>query len=300
MRPLLAAAWALPLLACIELDEFPNESIVTGPRVLAVVTDPPELTPGNSLAISVLVAEAEDVDVEYVVCGIFDSPFGGGGQFGERAEEECSENPLLRGAGERLVVPSELIDALRSRVDVYESVLGSQLPQETIEAIRTTVGFPLLIDVSIEADGRQLQAVKRILLSENPAPHENPPPPRFRFGDIDVRADAGAAWSCTSSEPLTARAGEKIELVPEAPDGEEDWVEPYRVINARGETEERSERAFYSWFATGGDFDRHVTRAPLRNQLWTAPTLPGSHRLWLVVRDGHGGTSACGVEVRVR
>ena len=91
----------------------------------------------------------------------------------------------------------------------------------------------------------------------------------------------------------------RARLAPSVQDGAEDWLESYRVLDARGELQERAERAFYSWYATGGDFDRQVTRSPLRNQLWTAPREPGANRLWLVVRDGHGGTSACGMDVTV-
>jgi hypothetical protein len=299
MRALRLLLLALPLCACIELDEFPEESVVTGPRILAVVTDPPEVTPGAALSISVLVAEAEEVEVEYSVCGAFDGPFGGM-QFGEMDDEDCSDDALLRGDGSTWEPPREIIDLLWANRELAEAILGGTLPRESIETVLSSVGVPLLVDIAVRADGRELRAVKRVLLSENPNPHTNPPPPAFEFDDIAVRADPNTPWSCTSEEPLVARPREDIEIAPATVDGEEDWVEQYKVINARGEIEDRTERAFYSWFATGGDFDRHVTRSPLRNQIWTAPAEPGRYRLWLVVRDGHGGSSACGIDVRVR
>lgn len=297
MRRLLLAS-SLLLCGCIALEDFPSESIVTGPRVLAVVVDPPEVTPGSALSVSALVVDAKEVEIEYRICGTFDGPFGGA-QFGERDEEACGDGALLRGTGPTWTLPPEVLQTFWDNVDLAGTILGGALSAETIETIRTEVGVPLLIDIAIHADGRELRATKRVLLSENPSPHANPPPPQLKYGRREVRANPDVAWTCESDEPLTAKPGAKIEIAPATMDGDETWVESYRVINARGEVEDRTERAFYSWFATGGDFESHLTRAPLRNQVWTAPRKAGKNRLWLVVRDGHGGESACGFDVRV-
>jgi hypothetical protein len=196
-------------------------------------------------------------------------------------------------------LPAETLQAFWENADLAQTILGGALSAETIDAIRNSVGVPLLIDIAIQADGRELRATKRVLLSENPTPHTNPPPPSFEFGRREVNADPSEPWACTSDQPLTAKPGSKIEIAPAVVDGTEAWVEPYHVINARGEVEERTERAFYSWFTTGGGFESHLTRTPLRNQVWTAPGKSGRNRLWLVVRDGHGGASACGFDVQV-
>jgi hypothetical protein len=297
MRWIGLACLLLP--ACISLDDFPSESTITGPRVLAVVADPPEVTPGHSLSISTLVVDAKDVAIEYRICGTFDSPFGGGAQFGERDDEDCGERALLRGSGPIWTLPAETLQGFWDNADLIETVLGGSLSAETIDIIRNSVGVPLLIEITIQADGRELRATKRVLLSENPTPHQNPPPPAFDWGRRAVDADLDQAFTCVSEQPLTIKPGAKVELAPVVVDGKEAWVEAYRVINSRGEVEERTERAFYSWFATGGHFESHLTRAPLRNQVWTSPQKPGRSRLWLVVRDGHGGTSACGFDVQV-
>ena len=34
-------------------------------------------------------------------------------------------------------------------------------------------------------------------------------------------------------------------------------------------------------------------------QMWTAPAEPGPQAIWVVVRDGHGGSSACRLDVEV-
>jgi hypothetical protein len=293
---------SLPLLltGCLGLREFPRESIVDSPRVLAVVTEPPEVTPGHALAITPLIAHARDVEIEYRVCGTFDGPLGGGGaQFGEMDEEDCGERALLRGSGPTWNVPREASEAFWSNTELAQTILGGALPKETIDAVRFSVGLPLLVELTIQADGQELRAVKRVLMSENPTPHSNPPPPHFKFGAIEVRADPDRAWTCSAAEPLRVKRGAEVEIAPATEGGREPWLERYGVIDAFGTQEERSERAYYSWFASGGQFESHSTRAPLRNQVWTAPNEAGSERLWLVVRDGHGGTSACRWDVLV-
>ncbi|HKU38564.1 MAG TPA: hypothetical protein VJR89_10470 [Polyangiales bacterium] len=296
----LGAVLLLAAGACIDLRAFPSESIVDSPRVLAVVAEPPEVTPGHGVTLTPLIAHAEHVSIQYLVCGTFDAPFGGGGaQFGEMEEEECSDGALLRGSGPSWTVPVAATEALWSNSELAETILGGTLPRETIETVRTSVGLPVLVELNIEADDRELRAVKRVLLSEKTQPNANPPRPRFRFGEIDVEPDPDSVWDCRAGQALVVRRGKAVEITPATEDGQEPWVERYPVFNSRGELEERDERAFYSWFASGGEFESHVTRAPLRNQVWTAPNQAGDERIWLVVRDGHGGTSACRFDVRV-
>jgi hypothetical protein len=308
----------LPVLTgCLDLPDFPSSSLVEGPRVLAIVAEPPEITPGAALTVHVLVAESEAFEVEFEICGgALDSAFGGSMQFGEQDEDDCSgergsfvagraESDEARRAGGAAVaswtLPAAAIAPVFASGAISEQVLGDALPARTRELIRSSVGIPVLVQATVITEGRRLRAVKRVLLSENAAPHRNPPAPGLAFGRTEVRAAEDNPWSCASEDGSTLRvpAGGELELAPTVENGEEDWLEPYRVLDARGEVQERRERAFYSWYATGGDFDRQVTRSPLRNQLWTAPREAGPHRLWLVVRDGHGGASACGMDVTV-
>jgi hypothetical protein len=292
---LLLAAGAV---GCLGLRDFPSESIVDSPRVLAVVSEPPEITPGHALAITPLVAHAHDVSVEYRICGTFDGPIGGA-QFGEMEDEDCGSRALLRGEGPTWNVPLEASEAFWASSDLAETILGGALPQEAVDAVRFSVGLPLLVELTIQADGKELHALKRVLLSENATPHENPPPPSFKFGEFDVQADPDEAWTCRAAEPLRVEPGAEIEIAPTTEDGREPWLEKYRVIDAFGTLEERDERAYYSWYASAGHFESHTTKAPLRNQVWTAPRETGRERLWLVVRDGHGGSSACRWDVLV-
>ena len=92
------------------------------------------------------------------------------------------------------------------------------------------------------------------------------------------------------------QAGATLTLSPE-PD--EDWLETFPALDLEGQVITGREDAYYSWFSTAGDFGFETTRPPGRDTEWTAPMEPGEVPFWLVVRDGHLGTSACLGMIRV-
>jgi hypothetical protein len=170
-----------------------------------------------------------------------------------------------------------------------------------VEVIRADVGIAFTIEVDVLADGKRLRALKRVLVSQNKQPGTNPPPPRFRFGESTLSAlDNTAGSVCeVDSGSLQVAPGSTVKLDPVVDGDKEPWLESYTVLDARGVLGTRKEQAFYSWFATEGKITHGTTQAPRRESGWRAPDQPGCTQLWVVVRDGHGGQSACGVKVAV-
>jgi hypothetical protein len=84
-----------------------------------------------------------------------------------------------------------------------------------------------------------------------------------------------------------------------SPDPDESWVQSYTVFRPDGSgLQTVPEGAYYAWLSTGGGFrDSGMEQAPAREGVWAPPELAeiGSIEvpLWIVVRDGHGGSSAC-------
>jgi hypothetical protein len=311
-----AAAGAL-LAACIELPDFPDGNVVVEPRPLAIVADPPEARPGQSVQLSLLLSHAIDTsELQWRVCGEYFS-FGGGNQYGdgERGEGCGAEDPAFA-SGERAELPGLLSTALFANLDLAREVLGSTLPEGTIDLVRTRVGLPVLVEARLVHGRRTLRATKRVLVSERADGNENPPPPRFTLGGELVIGvdDPDLPFTCAGASGRTpvVEANSDVELAPvvegsDAGDpgadgedeGDEPWLERYQVIDARGDLQDREETAFYSWYVSAGEIDPGTTKAPDRIATWRTPKEAGDHRVWLIVRDGHGGTSACVADVHV-
>lgn len=302
--------------ACFNLPEFADSSVIDRPRVLSVIANPPEVTQGSGVTLDTLIVGAEeaDVSVRWFACAMFSSSIGGGGgaQYGEnQGDQGCAGNAMELGTGPSVSVPPALTQLLFSNDDLVRATLGALLPSLELDDVRQSVGIPFSVEADIQAGGKHLRAIKRILVRDTDTPHGNPPPPHFQFGERVVRGvGAPAAFSCSPDDldgagPLRVTAGQHVVLSPVVDGASEEgvpvepWLESYTVLDARGELGERQERAFYAWFATDGSLDRSNTRAPTRDNEWTAPDEPGCVLMWLVVRDGHGGESACEYEVIV-
>jgi hypothetical protein len=300
LAPLLAAV------GCFELPQFADSSIIDRPRILAVVAEPPEVAPSRttSATLSILVAGADEVtDVRWTACGMPGGGFGGmGNMFGENdGDNGCGSGAIPLGEGERVTLPLDQARVLLMSDELAQAALGSQLSAEVLEQIRTSVGIAATIQVELLADGKRLRALKRVLLRESDAPGSNPPPPAFRFGDIILRSQGDAPPYRCEPEQGSLQAGllETVPLTPLFEGDREPWLENYTVLDARGMLGERREQAFYSWFTDAGDLDDGSTRAPRRANVWHAPGKPGCAQIWLVVRDGHAGATACIARVSV-
>jgi hypothetical protein len=77
-------------------------------------------------------------------------------------------------------------------------------------------------------------------------------------------------------------------------------AEVFPVYNPQTEElDDQTESLHVSWFITGGIFEHDRTGvaavdagdiATSTSNQWTAPTQPGTHVLWIVLRDSRGGT----------
>lgn len=303
-RPVYALVTCALLGACNNLPKLPSPSLVDGPRVLAIIAEPPEVRPGDDATLSVLLAGFDDeVPVlHWSACASFASTERNG-QYGDLPKSQgCGGGLALDlGEGPSAVLPGEVTDALFDNLELAGEVLGVKLPEETVSQLRDDVGLPLSIELDTEAGGDQLRAIKRVLVSERPEPHTNPPPPRFSLGEAPIVIDPADPLRCVteSGEPAQVELDTKLELAPFVEGEMEPWIETYNVIDVYGQLTERDEVPSYAWFTSAGKLAESVTRAPLRNQIWHTPEVPICARLWLVVRDGHGGTSGCALSVQV-
>jgi len=230
------------------------------------------------------------------------------------------EEILFTSADGSFTVPALLTATLLESLPAVVDASG--FPPELIESILATTGIPLVVELRVSRDGQEtIVAFKRFLLTTAEGTlGTNPPPPRFRIctdrascqtapidGDTWLAGVEGETFRCAPEDGATpvVDAGAEVILDPEhgAPGGLDalpPWLEEYQVLDIRGELLTVEERAYYSWFSTGGAFDQEITRSPVEQEIWRAPAEAGTYPLWLGVRDGHGGTSACRAEIEVR
>ncbi len=284
-------------LGCIG-DLAPKE-IVVSPRILDIIADPPEVNPGGAVRIrAVLGGITGPVRYRWVTCAGFDALSGNGGFGAGTAESGCTGDagriiPLGTGEEATLVIPPASVD-----VEQLLARFGDRAPRELVERYLRDVGVIVGVGLTIEADGRTVEGYKRVVVSLNPRPNRNPPTPRVSVNGRWVSVPATGGTDCVPEEGAALRVP-RARLVTLVPDANESWVEPFTVLTAVGVFEERTEQAFYSWYATNGSLARGLTRSPTRDNEWYPSDHAGAQSLWVFLRDGHGGSSGCRVPVTV-
>lgn len=283
---------------CIELPDFPPAYLVERPRILAIIADPPEFAPGETVQFSVLVTTEEVQRVQWRLCPGFYSQ--GPSQYDEGIDDEGCAGQLSWPLpdGQRTTLPGELSQQLQVAEisDLPQAVLGVPLSPEVLSRVVQEVGFPLQVEVRVQVGDKTLVGLKRVLVSERVGENSNPPAPHLQIGEVEVVAEQGFRCVASTGEPILLPPASSAEMMPLFAGDEEPWTEPYLVLDAKGQIAERVETPFYTYFTTAGKLSSRTTRAPLRNNVFTMPQ-SGCARLWVVQQDGHAGASACYFDV---
>jgi hypothetical protein len=292
----------LILCACIVsgcAPPFASPAVVVYPRVLAVIATQPTVAPGAVVAIEPIVGGAASegtfrwtlcVRPEQASTGLPLSSFGA-----FEPELGCdSAGAVAIAAAQterapRFTIPNDLFDDER----VLRAAFGADLRVETARALARRAGISVVASVTWTVDGTNATAFKRVLVREGER-NSNPPPPSVRVKNRELRAVASRTDErCEFSDgdgPLRVTQGERVFLQPNTDDA---WLEEFTFVDASGNDVTVSEGVFRNWFSTAGSWDFGRARAPDTNPTWVAPKQAGDVSLWLIVRDGHGGTSAC-------
>lgn len=289
------------LCSCIE-DLLPKD-VVRGPRILDIFATRPEINPGMSTEVRVLLAGTMGVPTyRWYACIAPDATRPGMGlaNFGEATFEGCFGDATPRTLLGRN--PTATFRAPPNTLDNLEALamrFGQRVPAEVLAALARDVGLVIGLAVEVDVDGTTLRAYKRIVISSNPHPNANPPPPRFQVNRVWVSTAGQETDTCAPEDGSRLRVprNTRVGLAPES--NEETWQESYRVLTASGLLVDRRETAFYSWYTTNGRMAQSLTRSPTRNNEWVTQSYPRDETLWVLLRDGHGGTSGCRVAVTV-
>ncbi|GMV39306.1 MAG: hypothetical protein AMXMBFR64_10220 [Myxococcales bacterium] len=305
------------------LEELPKPSKVDGLRVLGVQAEPPELAPGGTTELRALVADPEGrpVKLEWYACqvpergqGLFEgggqSSASGGGGYALDSKSSCADPELIAaGASVRLgtgptvsyTVPLDALseEAIRFAYGLPED---GRLPIEAQIGLLTVAGVNTTISLVATVPGaKPLEAFKRLNVSLASPANKNPTGIAFALRRADDQSEAPKAGTAPEGEcfvsPVAIEAGEWVIQALNMPDP----GEPYPVI-VGGTSIERpfellftEETWFYSTFSTAGSISPDIVKSSQAGRIkWTldeTPTEPVD--VWIVVRDGRGGTAWC-------
>lgn len=304
----LASSWVVVVLALAGCTEgLDPQSIVVTPRVLAIVAEPPESAPGVDVEVDAMISIPADVarplTLRWQACLDPEEVLRASGFRGIEIPGRPDCDPQTLAPGEPYVVRGERTQALIETLRSFAMIGG--FDPGLIEAVLGTAGLAYFVEVDVlDASGDLVaSAYKRVAMTTREPPTTNPPPPTFRVGETAIVQSDTERFACVAVDGATPRIapGAEVELAPTLPEGVEmePWIETFPVFDYTGGLTTASENAYYTWFATAGAIGEHTTRPPDRETTWRAPAETGPQTLWLVVRDGHLGQSACRLDVLV-
>lgn len=283
-------AFATLLLACAACaTDLEKQSDVVKLRVLAVRADPAELVVSGGgipprATFSALAVEPSGAaaTVRFALC----------------TDQNPAPSPTLDCPGTQGVdlPPTSATSAVFDLGDprflpVLSASVDGGTPDPAIlqQGVPVVIGFEATAPAHTEpdggpagADGGLLQIVRgytTIVVHDDSRPaNRNPELVALRIGP-----DGGVDLAADGSNTVPANSVQRLTPVP--------------ARDAKEPTADGPEKLGYSFFATAGSLsslrstDTTVTGEPADTFVdWTAPAVPGSPTLWVVVRDGRGGT----------
>ncbi|WP_224244593.1 hypothetical protein [Hyalangium gracile] len=288
--------------------DFERSSEVVDRRILAIQVDPPELTSGASQPDSVraraLVADPADqlavAEVRWWSCLL---PPRSNAEAGEGEDQLCTDSNtiVMETSG------SAAINSVSQSIPLPENVAGVLAAGEDVPAPQ------LQLQLEVSSDKGPLTAVKSVavtaVLPEGQEPNRNPvlkgltldgedwlpdTPRTLKYGDCpeEDKEEVEAA-----DESLVKVCEHDIE-----PLFDESEAQFYEARGITGEQELQRERLIFYWFTDKGSWQRNLTRQkdprdPSPDNVgpkasWREPAEKTERvSVWVVVRDGRGGTN---------
>ena len=325
-------ALALGLTGCLE--DLPKPSNIVGLRVLAIQADRPEVAPGETVRLRALVVDSlnRPVTLHWFACvlperssGFFggqqEAGFSGGGGYSAADVGTCTSvsvdtlGPsrfLGVGAEVELTIPADFLSPANVAV-AYGLPADAQLPPEIVAGIATVAGVNMTVTLVATTGDATLEAFKRVNVSLAVPQNENPTDLAFRLaleesgvgpppeGPVPPPSGGRCFVTPDGNPPAISEGRWWIDLlnVPEDP------VDYPVILGGTGdnlfELVITEETYFYSFFSTHGVFQRDIIKSTgIPAVKWSLEgPFEGPVPIWIVVRDGRGGTSWCHDEMAV-
>lgn len=262
-------------------------------RILAAQAEPPEAQPGETVVLKSLTFIPEEQSIESVIwfgCLPTDAT-----SFGCTLDPELMESfdDQPEDPEEQLVLFEQLQEAGFLGVEpdfpptwtIPENALDGLEEEDKIEGASAFINITAIPSDSQSQEDIEL-AYRRMPVSLNPQPNQNPELTHFLINDIEYAED----------EIFQAKAGESYNIDIILSD---DSVEDYPYINLSGVEEIRTEEPYFTWYAEGGEFFQYFSLHPFSEVEWTAPAESHLGKIIVVARDRRGGMSWSWLQVEV-
>jgi hypothetical protein len=281
--------------------QFTPETLVDSLRVLSIVSDPPEVSPGAPSNLSILYGDPTRVGQPSTVIWVGCEP--DPQDLNRNACNDASilvkpslitdypEGLKLLGFGPRAVYASTpgVFDGLASDDAVRQNgSIGQIIAVVIAEEVNVSLMGDELAKVFKRIENKELPtaiALSRIVVSERPDKNQNPSITRLTFDGEPLPIGAR----------LQVRPGQEVALGVEVPDSAR---EVFQELQPSGPVEKR-ETVVGAWYSSNGRFSRE--RFDVTSTEGTTFFAPGSTKfpedpvperrtgqLWLVVRDNRG------------
>jgi hypothetical protein len=266
-------AKAIAIIACLllaasacEPDGEAPRTLVTGPRVLAIKAQPPQVPPGASTTVTILVAgtQGQAATVAWSRCLLAPLP-------GQASNPDCVTNaqasyiePIGEGTTITTMMPA----------DITADALGQP---------DASGGVYLTLVARVTVGAESLAAVYRLRLSTGSDDNQNP-----TLTGVTA-SDGSATESLDEATPRPVRQGDKLTLnAVLAPGSEDTYIAP--MVGDLGGQVRETERT--SWFSSAGEFDDDRTEIGQRTVLSLDQFLPAPGTiidLYAVAHEERGG-----------
>jgi hypothetical protein len=305
---------ALVLVAACKPDLGSPASLVDSNRYLAVVAEPPEVTPGDPVTLhALIVTPSGQVDdsamASWAICTT-PKPV----SVNNAVSDDCVFDAQTSVPGQGLMISATVpMDAC--------SLFGPDPPQ-------SPAGQPPLRPTDPDPTGGYYQPIRSLLEDDPSTKHfiEGFGLPRITCNLPDAPVDVATAYReqyTANKNPVIAQVlvsldgATGVPLPATVPAGKEvtfevlwtaDSAESFPVFDRTSRTLVTTRETLrVSWFTTDGTFEHDHTGAGAGDtststqNLWTAPSVTGAEtvHMWVVLRDNRGGAAVQGFDVDV-
>jgi len=297
---------------------LPPREEVAGLRVLGVRLSPPSATEGEDVTADALVIAptGEEATLTWYVCL---APISAGSYFSESVDRsDCPHGDEIYGThlgqseSASFTVPNDFMDQVAAELEDYGFEPSDGEMSQAVQGLLAVAGWYLKVTLIAETDTERIEVQKRLVVTLLPGQNENPTPPTLVLEEVVEGQDAAPLVTTAAEQPTGACLSPESPLHTVAnatyrlsPVNLPSPPESYTVLDFVGGAQTRDETLFYSWFSTAPGLSSPVTKSPdahpvafdIKNVEDEALIVSEDGRsaipIWVVVRDGRGGTSWC-------